>query len=62
MRTSKIFHEIALVKMGVKILAPYPNEKKKTNEALIAPNPKRGAKLPNLVETEPSKMTVSRYT
>lgn len=59
---SRIFQDIGLLNSGINTLAPYPKLKKNRKEALIAPSPNIHAKLPKLVETLPSKITVSRYT
>ena len=57
-KISKIFHEISLAKIGAKTLAPYPKEKKKTNDARLAPMPKIMFSPPNFIETDPIKSIV----
>lgn len=60
---SIIFQDWGLFKIGDISLAPYPNEKKKTKEAVAAPIPKANLSFPTyLLEAPPINSNVSTYT
>ena len=60
MSASRTRQDVGLVKIGRKYFAPWPSEKKKRNEPVIAPAANEVAWPGKRVEMAPSRMTVSR--
>ena len=60
---SMYFQALGLFRTSERLLAPYPSEKKNTNEAVAAPIPKATLSSPRyLLEVPPISSKVSTYT